>query len=290
MNVLRMQGLAFSLLAILLSAVTITIRPINQSTELLIMAALILLFGVPHGALDTVFARRIYSLSTIVGWLVFTVAYLALVVLVILLWRAAPVLFLSGFLLISFAHFSGDPAAGTPLASRILYGGAIIVFPVLLHAQEVSRLFSFLVGETASAQVLYCLHFLAWPWLIALTCAAAYSLKGNWLTTTELVAVALLAIFTQPLLAFTVFFCGMHSARHILRTFQYSGRRQPRQLAASAFLPMLAVLGAALAVFFWLPNLSLETKIVQLVFVGLAALTVPHMLLVERIRSSGWVS
>jgi len=288
MNAQRVQGLAFSLLAILLSALTITIRPLNQTTELFVMAALILLFGVPHGALDTVFARRIFRLRTIRGWLIFTLVYLALVLLVILLWQAAPVLFLSGFLVISLAHFSGDPAAGTPLVSRILYGGAIIVLPVLLHAQDVSRLFSFLVGETASARVLYGLHLLVWPWLIALSCAAAYSLRTNWLTTAELAAVALLAVFTEPLLAFTVFFCGMHGARHILRTFEYSGRSQPRQLVVSAFAPMLAVLVAALGAFFWLPHLSVETRIIQVVFVGLAALTVPHMLLVERVRSTGW--
>jgi hypothetical protein len=38
------------------------------------------------------------------------------------------------------------------------------------------------------------------------------------LTAVELGAVGVLAIVAPPLIAFVVFFCGMHSARHILRS------------------------------------------------------------------------
>ena len=287
MNTLRIQGLAFSVFAVVLSAVTVTTRPPNQKTELFIMAALIVTLGVPHGALDAVFARRMYGLRSLSSWLVFALAYLTLMLSIILLWKVEPALFLAGFLLVSMAHFAGDPAAGTPRVSRILYGGAIIVLPVILHAQEVKTLFSMLVGATASANVFSYLHLLAWPWLIALICAAAYSLPANWLTAIELAAVGVLGMFCEPLLAFTVFFCGMHSARHILRSFEYSGRREPRQFLVFALAPMLAVLAASLAVFYAFPNLPVETRIVQLVFVGLASLTIPHLILVERAQSTG---
>jgi hypothetical protein len=49
----------------------------------------------------------------------------------------------------------------------------------------------------------------------------------------------------------------------------------------------LMLFGAALI---WLRALPIETRLVQLIFVSLAALTVPHMALVERVRFSGWAA
>jgi Brp/Blh family beta-carotene 15,15'-monooxygenase len=113
--------------------------------------------------------------------------------------------------------------------------------------------------------------------------------RSDWLTGLEISAVAILATFAPPLVAFTVFFCGMHSARHILRTIDYSGQASPRILLAACFGPMAGVALLAAAAVLWLRNVPIEARMIQLVFVGLAALTVPHMGLVERVRFSGWV-
>lgn len=37
--------------------------------------------------------------------------------------------------------FSGDPSPGTPVFSRVFYGGAIIVLPTIFYAPEVTQLF-----------------------------------------------------------------------------------------------------------------------------------------------------
>jgi hypothetical protein len=80
----------------------------------------------------------------------------------------------------------------------------------------------------------------------------------------------------------------MHSARHILRTIEYSGEASPRILIAACLGPMAGVALLAGAAALWLRNVPIEVGLIQVVFVGLAALTVPHMGLVERIRFSGW--
>ena len=290
MNALRIQGLAFSVSAIVLAIVAVAAARLDPQVELIVVATLIVLLGVPHGALDTIFARQLYGIQTLGGWLRFAVIYVLLGASVVGFFMLAPSGFLIGFLLISMLHFSGDPAAGTPWLARALYGGAIIVLPTLLYAGEITRLFALLVGIDAATLVTPFLSLLAWPWLIGLALAAIQRLQKDWLTALEMSAVAVLAVLAPPLISFTVFFCAMHSARHILRTIDYSGRSSPRLILGATLLPMLGVLVASAAASYFLGGTPINGAIIQLVFVGLAALTVPHMALVERVRLSGWVT
>ena len=289
MNSQRIQGLAFSIGAIVLAFVAVTAARFDQRVELIVVATLIVLLGVPHGALDTIFARQLYGIQTLGGWLRFAVIYVLMGASVVGFFMLAPSGFLIGFLLISMLHFSGDPAAGTPWLARALYGGAIIVLPTVLHAREITRLFALLVGIDAASLVTPFLGQLAWPWLIGLALAAIQRLPKDWLTALEMGAVAVLAVLAPPLISFTVFFCAMHSARHILRTIKYSGRTPPGLILGATLLPMFGVLVASVAAWHFLGGTPINGAIIQLVFVGLAALTVPHMALVERVRLSGWV-
>ncbi len=285
---MRIQGGVFSVLALTLAAASTVLPRLDARVELFVAAVMIILLGVPHGALDTIFARQLYRVRTIQGWAGFAVLYGAPAAAVVALWLAAPTLFLLGFLLISAAHFSGDPADGTHGLSRLLYGGAVIVLPTLLHAGEVGRLFGLLAGSEAAAHLMPWLGGLAWPWLAGLLASTLVEARRFWQTALEMLAVAAVATAAPPLVAFTLFFCGMHSARHILRTVAYATPLAPRLLLTSSLLPMALVLAASAVGWFGLRSTPMDGRLVQLVFVGLAALTVPHMALIERVRLSGW--
>lgn len=285
---LRMQGTAFSAVALTLAAATAVLPRLDARVELLVVAAMIILLGVPHGALDTIFARQLYRMRTLRSWIGFGILYGAPAAAVVAIWLVAPTLFLLGFLLISAVHFSGDPADGTRRLSRLLYGGAVIVLPTLLHADEVDRLFGLLAGSEAAARLTPWLVSLAWPWLAALVASASLEARRSRQTGFELLSVAALATAAPPLVAFTVFFCGMHSARHILRTIAYASPAAPWLILTAALLPMALVLAASAIGWFCLADTPLDARLIQFVFVGLAALTVPHMALIERVRLSGW--
>jgi Brp/Blh family beta-carotene 15,15'-monooxygenase len=289
MNAERRQGLIFGCVACLAAAASGALGRFPPQLELIVLASLILVLGVPHGAMDTLFAQRLYGLKTAWDWTRFTAGYLALAGLVVAAWVWAPTGFLVGFLLISVAHFSGDPAEGTPWISRILYGGAVLVLPVWHHREEMSGLFGQLVGPEAAGAIMPALGWLVWPWALGLLVAIGERSLRDRVTAFEFAAVGILAFVAPPLLAFTLFFCGMHGARHILRAFRYSGRDSWRYLGLVALLPMIGVGVGSAAAWIFLKDAPLDARVVQIVFVGLAALTVPHMVLVERVRLAGWI-
>ena len=78
MNAERRQGLIFGCVACLAASASGALGRFPPQLELIILAALILVLGVPHGAMDTLFAQRLYGLKTAWDWTRFTVGYLAL--------------------------------------------------------------------------------------------------------------------------------------------------------------------------------------------------------------------
>ena len=286
---IRFQGLAFSALAWLSVAATLWSPQIDVQTQLVLLSPIILVLGVPHGALDIVFVRQLVDIRSTAGWCLFTTAYLSAAASVVVLWWLSPGLFLAAFLLISVFHFSGDPNGETPAIVRTLYGGAVILCPLVLHVSDVTRLFTFLAGLPAAQTIVAALEWAAWPWLGAIGLAATAGLKRVPARSVELLSVTALLTFLPPLIGFTIFFCGMHSARHVLRTRDYSGARTIRNLLRSSVWPMLATVVGGALVWWIFDGRPLDMRLAQLLFVGLAALTVPHMIVVERVRFTGWV-
>jgi Brp/Blh family beta-carotene 15,15'-monooxygenase len=289
MTALRRQGLFFRILALMTGILSAVFVPLDPKLELLAAGFFIVLLGVPHGALDPVFTQALPQIKSPISWAVFVFFYLMLAALVAALWWYAPTIFLLGFLAVSVLHFSGDLVEGANIFIRFFYGGAAIVLPAALHAAELERLFSLLAGPHPAGLVVAVLQIMVWPWLAALGGLIVHSARRDTLLALEVLAVSVLTFTASPLLGFTIFFCFMHSPRHILRTKIYAGMTLQR-LAVVAVLPMLAVLLTAAGGWYLLPDLPVDERIIQFLFVTLAALTVPHMVLVERVRFSGWPS
>ncbi len=287
-HTIERHGQLFIGVAFVAAVTGILVPRMSPSAELLLIGALIVLTGVPHGALDTVFARTRYDLTSWQRWMGFALVYCGVASSVVLLWLYSPTLFLIGFLILSGAHFSGDPTHGTSVLSRIAYGGAILILPSLRFGAEFKHLLGVLVGTDAAAKVVPWIGGMAALWVCLLVFSALREWRRSRRTALELVAVGAIALCVPPLLSFTLFFCAMHSARHILRTFSVVEPRARKGVAAAGLLPMIGVvvIGALL----WrISNAqAIETKVIQLLFVGLAALTVPHMAIVEPFRMRGW--
>jgi Brp/Blh family beta-carotene 15,15'-monooxygenase len=285
MNRLQQQGFIFGVVATLVALGSALAPSLDPLTSLLLIATLIFFLGVPHGALDPCFAQKLFAVKGWQAWLVFVVIYLGLAGGVVLIWWQVPLVFMSAFLIISILHFSRDLAPTTPRITKLLYGGAIIVLPALLHFSEMLELFTLIVPAENAQTIMEILRTLTWPWVAGLAISLCLTVNKNWQTGFEIFSVSLLALVAQPLIAFTVYFCGMHSLRHMLRTQQYVNLPVSR-LVWTCLSPMLGVSVLIALGWLYLPASSFDSRILQFVFVTLAALTVPHMLLVDRARYS----
>jgi beta-carotene 15,15'-dioxygenase len=281
---LQLQGRVFCGLALAFAIASLVGARLEPRHELLAAGALVLLLGMPHGAFDVVFARKLFGVADVKGWALFSLFYVGLSAAVVGLWVVAPTLFLCAFLIFSAVHFSGDPAGSVFRLTRGLYGGAVIVLPALLHGAELQRLLGLVAGPTSAASVTPVLSQLAAPWLGATVLACALQARTSRLAARELAALAALSVVAPPLAAFTVYFCAMHSPRHILRTLAGMQAAEVRHALTLARWPTLAVLVTTALLGRLVSDLPVQARVMQLVFVGLAALTLPHMVLLERAR------
>ena len=288
-RLLQRQGVIFCVIAVFCLAGMPWLNDLSDTRLLPALAVAIVVLGVPHGALDPVFARSLYRVRTPFQWLLFIIGYVLLGSLVVLTWWVAPTIFLAVFLLISAVHFSGDLAADLPLAARLCFGCAIIALPTLFHAARVDALFSSLAGVEAATIVSTLLQAIALPVLLG-NCLLIFLLRRNRVAAGEVLCAVLLAVWMEPLSAFIVYFCALHGPRHILRTASLVGIAPLQLLYREALLPTLACLAAVIGAMMILTDLPASVRTLRIVFVGLAALTVPHMALVEQLRHRHWRS
>lgn len=253
----------------------------------LLAGAAMLLLGVPHGAFDVALAHRRWSIGTPRALSAFLALYVGLAAAFAALWFALPQLALPVFIAMSGYHFAGDWKRDIPLLPRTIVGVAIIAAPALLHRDPVIQIFSWLVPvdvavATAEAMAAACIPLLQAAALIVLV--TAWTRPG---AAMEMAVTLALAVFAAPLVFFVTYWCGLHSPRHML-----SVRDELRPRSARAFLRLsspyapLTIVGVVAGALAW-PHLDVGQAMLAAIFVALAALTVPHMLLVDLRRPRG---
>lgn len=98
---------------------------------------------------------------------------------------------------------------------------------------------------------------------------------------TELVALLFAAIALPPIAYFTVYFCFLHSPLHLKNSLEKLG---VFEILLYAIPFTILSMGGGAYLFMSLPRIEISYQLMQVVFVGLFALTVPHMLLIALIN------
>ena len=247
--------------------------------QLAMLALLVVVFGLPHGALDPWLAERGGLSNHWRALVIFNVLYMGIAALVVLIWMWLPAMSLAIFLVISAWHFGGDWRAELSLAPRLVAGSMLLLLPIGFHEDNVAMLFGHLSGAGGQALA----QTLALPtWLLSAVMAALIGLacwRRHWLAALEFACLLLLASAALPLVYFAVYFCSLHSLRHLAGLFRQAPPIERPRLWRMAVVYTLATLALAGVLWGLWAHLPLDTLVLKLVFIGLAAVTMPHMML-----------
>ena len=249
----------------------------------------IVLVGLPHGAFDGAVALALGYGKTLQSMFGFIVVYILIAALVVVFWVNFSDIALLLFLAISIWHFGiGDSLPGDLFQRAIQalgHGGLVVVGISVFHTTEVDLIFAHLVSSETEWlwQFIYAGAFILVIVLVAYL-VLAWRKPELRVRFFELLGLGIVYYILPPLAAFALYFCVIHSARHLgytwgrLRALSYP----PSILILLAVSFTLVTWGVGIVIFWLMPTTEIiDGAILQIIFIGLAALTVPHMLLVD---------
>lgn len=248
----------------------------------------IVMIGLPHGALDGAVAMHIGLVKKLSNLIKFMLAYISLAVFVVIVWMFFPTFSLIAFLGISLLHFGyGDAKNGegiTKFAEAVAHGGLVIVGISQFHRGEVDEIFYYLIKQDTST-IWLAMNITSIGVIAAIaTCLLQTSKDIKWSSTTlELLLVGVVIAIAPPLLGFSIYFCLIHSARHFSRIYRMIKQNVANTaIKTQAILFTVACWLAAVVAFVQFADFSDPgPTILRIIFIGLAALTVPHMILID---------
>ena len=257
----------------------------------LVAIAAVLLIGVPHGGLDGALARRLGWSQTRLAWLQFHLVYLSLAGAITWLWWLWPGVSLAAFLIISAWHFGRSDTCdtGSHWLPLLAHGGLVPIAIPGLQEAAVEPVFALLTDTDQAAKLIDGIGLMLLPWaILCLVYAGSAWRQPQWRKPAlSLLLFICLAYLRPPLISFALYFCLWHSREHTLRTWRMLKSKEPgkpqieqrRSLIEASVYSLMA--WAVMIGFFYYFQAPASTALVQLTFIGLAALTVPHMLLVD---------
>jgi beta-carotene 15,15'-dioxygenase len=268
---------------------------LSETSALFSFIIIIAIFGVPHGSLDALFAKKALKLITYADWIKFICIYLSISLSVLMLWSTFPTILFVTFLIFSALHFSDDLSDTSTKLTGILYGICIISLPSVLHQDELIKLYSYIINHNNAIQIVYVMQaiaIIASFLIIPIAVLASQEIKGthNLQVIFEIISVCTLMLIVKPLLAFTIYFCLMHSARHILRSRYYFEDYSNNKIIGYLTIPTIFVIVFCYFILQLLPSEKVDENLIKVTFSGLAALTFPHAYLLHKIKFLAWLN
>ena len=292
-------------LVILLSICSYFFPEVITDYRYYFLAVAMLTLGIPHGAIDHIISANIYELDfSLSDQMRFYSVYMGLMVFMALVWFINGALGFLIFAAITIYHFGQADvehiSMNTLLKRIIIFSRGIMVFslilffdieftyPVIASVVDISLLQEgWMMSNGITLGVVLGFQY---PILLLSIMIVKQKYTRSWLyLVLDSLLVILLFYANHTIIAFSVYFALWHSYGHILEMKQYLQSVNQR-LTISKFYKLaapftiLSLLG--LTVIYLLANaIGMENQMVALLFVLVSVLTLPHVVVVQKMFS-----
>ena len=260
---------------------------------------LILTIGVSHGSLDHIKGKKLLESFNIQYTYLFYLFYILIALVIIFTWILLPSITLILFLIVASYHFGKEDTEFLLIRktyfTEILYffkGFLIILAPLYFHFQDTVNIFKLLLIDN---EVFYSnLSFIEANKIIEIgILVSTLSSIFLFLNKFEVIkfsifldffSIIILNYYLPPLIAFTIYFCFLHSIRHsISLAVELDGNSLLNgfKIFVKKAIPLTILTGVFCLISLYLLNNgnNLDSSILKVIFIGLASLTFPHILL-----------
>jgi len=279
------------------SLITFVIHDFTISPLLCLL--LILSIGISHGALDDVKGKKLFKKFGINKPAIFYFLYVLIAIIIIILWMIIPAFSLVIFLLVASYHFGKEDTQflinEKSNISQLLFlskGSLIILAPMYFHFNETISIFNLLLVNNEAFYNF--LNFIETNRILLFGIILAtlsniilftknYEFK-KFTIFLDYFSILIINYYFSPLVAFTLYFCFLHSIRHsitLMLELNETDLNMGFKIFIKKALPLTIVTATfcLLGLFFLNNSYSFNSSILKIIFIGLASLTFPHILL-----------
>jgi len=271
----------------------------NLNISPLICLLLILTIGVSHGSLDHVKGKKLFNILNIKKISIFYFLYTLIAISVIIIWIIIPSISLMIFLLVASFHFGKEDTqfliSENSYFNQLLFflkGLLIILAPMFFHFDETITIFKFLLIDN---EIFYStLEFIEVNKILpigiilsTLSCVYLFLRKfeiKKFIIFLDFFSILILNYYLSPLVAFTIYFCFLHSIRHsitLIYEIDKNDFKNGLKVFSKKVLPLtiLTAIFCLIGIYQLNNNYDFNSSILKIIFIGLASLTFPHILL-----------
>ena len=263
----------------------------NYYNQALIFCLPMLWPGIAHGSLDILIAKNLGIIRNKQHLAGFISLYILLACCMIFLWYQFPFFSLIFFLIISVMHFGISDNLKSEeqnyFLKMLIRGFTPICMPFFFHQKEVENIFLILTKNSVLIERFHFINiwitFFIFIIFLILIIKMLFNKENNFVKDKffhEYICIFFCFYYFEPLLAFFLYFCFFHSLRHLFfekKSLNLSFKSLILKTIPMTFLSLIFII----SLYYYNNVFGFSEEQIFVLFLALAGLTLPHMILIN---------